>query len=90
MSKKKMGNKPFAAIWGTVLAILLIAIVVANYFGNKYQTLITRSLGHSTSKVVVTGEKGDSEYFKSDYASHDELVAHQAEFSRQLEGEASC
>ena len=87
MQKKKMGNKLFAGIWGTVLAILLIGIIVANYFGNKYQTLITRSLGHSTSKVVTTGESGDSEYFKSDYASHDELVAHQAEFSRQLEGE---
>ena len=85
--KKKMANKTFAAIWGTVLAVLLIATIVGNYFGNKYQTLITRSLGHKTNKVVVTGEKGDSEYFKSDYASHEELVAHQTEFSRQLEGE---
>ncbi len=88
-AKKRMSNRKFAGIWGAVLAILLIAVIVANYFGMKYSAIVTRSLGHSTSKVVVTGETGDSEYFKSDYASHDELVAHQAEISRQMVAEGA-
>ena len=89
MATKKMGNKAFAGIWGTVLCILLIAVLVGNYFGMKYATLITRSLGHSSSKVVTTGEVGDSDYFTSDYASHDELVAHQIDVSKQLVAEGS-
>ena len=82
-----MSNKSFARIWSIVLVLLLIATLVANYFAMKYSTIITRSLGHSTSKVVASTEPGDSEYFKSDFASHDELVAYQKEFSRQLVGE---
>ena len=87
-AKKKMSNKAFGGIWYTILAILLIAALVANYFAMKYSTIITRSLGHTTTKVVTTAAgTGDNEYFKSDYASHDELVAHQTEFSRQLVAE---
>lgn len=87
-AKKRMGNKAFAGIWETVLAILLIAVLVGNYFAMKYTTIITRSLGHTTTKVTTTGDgSGDNEYFKSDYASHDELVDHETEFSKQLVAE---
>ncbi len=87
-AKKRMGNKAFAGIWGTVLAILLILVLVANYFAMKYTTIITRSLGHTTTKVTTTGDgSGDNEYFKSDYSSHDELVDHETEFSKQLVAE---
>ena len=86
-TKKKMGNKAFAGIWGSLLAILLIAVIVGNYFGMKYSTLITRSLGHSSSKVVTTGATGNSDYFTSDFASHEELIAYQADVSRQIEAE---
>lgn len=87
VGKQKMGNKPFAAIWGSVLALVLIVVLVANFLGNKYETLITRSLGQTTTKVVATETKGDNEYFKSDFATHDEMVAHQTAFSRDLEAE---
>ena len=42
-AKKRMSNKAFAGIWGTVLAILLVAVLVGNYFAMKYTTIITRS-----------------------------------------------
>lgn len=87
-AKKRMGNKAFAGIRGTILAILLIAVLVGNYFAMKYTTIITRSLGHTTTKVTTTGEEsGDNEYFKSDYTSHEELVEHETEFSKQLVAE---
>ena len=87
-AKKRMSNKAFAGIWGTVLAILLIAVLVGNYFAMKYTTIITRSLGHTTTKVTTTGDgSGDNEYFKSDYSSHEELVDHETEFSKQLVAE---
>ena len=87
MSKKKLSNKAFARVWSAVLALLLIVTLVGNYFAMKYSTIITRSLGHSTSKVVVSTEPGDTEYFKSDFASHEELVARQKAFSRELVAE---
>ena len=87
-TKKRMSNKAFGGLWYTILALLLIVALVANYFAMKYSTIITRSLGHTTTKVVTTADAGgDNQYFKSDFASHEELVAHQAEFSRQLVGE---
>ena len=87
-AKKRMSNKAFAGIWGTVLAILLIVVLVGNYFAMKYTTIITRSLGHTTTKVTTTGDgSGDNESFKSDYSSHEELVDHETEFSKQLVAE---
>ena len=87
-TKKRMSNKAFGGLWYTILALLLIVALVANYFAMKYSTIITRSLGHTTTKVVTAADAGgDNQYFKSDFASHEELVAHQAEFSRQLVGE---
>ena len=86
--KKKMSNKAFGGIWYTLLAILLIVTLVANYFAMKYTTIITRSLGHTTTKVVTTSAStGDNQYFKSDYASHEDLVAAQKDFSKQLVAE---
>ena len=55
-TKKRMSNKAFGGIWYTILAILLIAALVANYFAMKYTTIITRSLGHSTTKVITTSD----------------------------------
>ena len=87
-AKKRMSNKAFGRLWYTLLALLLIVTLVANYFAMKYTTIITRSLGHTTTKVITTTDSaGDSQYFKSDYANHDELVAHQTEFSKQLVAE---
>ena len=87
-AKKRMSNKAFAGIWGTVLAILLIVVLVGNYFAMKYTTIITRSLGHTTTKVTTTGDgSSDNEYFKSDNSSHEELVDHETEFSKQLVAE---
>ena len=87
-TKKKMSNKALGGLWYTLLAVLLIVALVANYFAIKYSTIITRSLGHTTTKVVTTAASGgDNQYFKSDYASHDELKAAQTEFSKQLVAE---
>ena len=73
-AKKRMSNKAFGRLWYTLLALLLIVTLVANYFAMKYTTIITRSLGHTTTKVITTTDSaGDSQYFQSDYASHDEL-----------------
>jgi beta-glucosidase len=89
-SKKKMSNKSFSVLWGAILAVFLVVIIVANVMLEKYATIVTRSLGQTTSKIVTTGEStGDSEYFKSAFASQDELVDYETQVSEQIEQEGS-
>lgn len=87
--KKKMGNRLFAGIWGSLLAILLIAIVIGNFVAMQFQTLITRSLGHETSKTVGMDTSGESDYFPSEFSSEEELIAHETEVSQQIEAEGA-
>lgn len=88
-SKKKMSNRAFSILWGSVLAILLVAILVANIALEKYRTIVSRSLGQSTSQVVSTGEDTDSDYFTSAFDSQEDLIAYETEISQQLEAEGS-
>ena len=85
--RKKMGNKLFAGIWGTVLALLLAVITVANVLLMQYSTLITRSMGHETIATVNLDTSGKSDYFKSSFASDEELLAYETQLSQELEAE---
>ncbi len=86
-TKKRMSNKLFAGIWGTLIAIILIALIIGNYFAQKYKTIITQSLRHPTSEIVNFDETGASDYFTSDYDSEEALYAHEKEISEQVEAE---
>ena len=77
-----MGNKLFAGIWGTVLALLLAVITVANVLLMQYSTLITRSMGHETIATVNLDTSGKSDYFKSSFASDEELLAYETQLTR--------
>lgn len=84
-----MSNKLFAGIWGSVLAILLVALIVANCVALQYATIITRSLGHDTVETVNMDTSGASDYFTSDYSSQEELLAHEVAISQQIEAEGA-
>jgi beta-glucosidase len=86
---KKMSNKLFAGIWGGVLAILLVALIVANCVALQYATIITRSLGHNTVETVNVDTSGASDYFTSDYSSQEDLLAHEVAISQQIEAEGA-
>lgn len=85
-AKKKMSNKVFAGIWGTVLVVLVAVIVTANIVLMQYSNLITRALGHDTIATTGAGSD-DSTYFASDFASDEELLAHETDISQQIEAE---
>ncbi|MDO4648777.1 MAG: glycoside hydrolase family 3 C-terminal domain-containing protein [Eubacteriales bacterium] len=90
MEKKKrkgLSNRVFAGIWGTVIAVVLIALMVGNYFAMTYKTIITQSLRHPTTKYINFDESGESDYFVSDYNSEEELFEHEKEISEQIEAE---
>ena len=75
MKKTKAVGK-FPVLW-TILSvlcvILLIASIVGNVVASQYASVINIYLGAETTKIVSTGDAGDSEYFKSDYESMEEL-----------------
>ena len=75
MKKTKSVGK-FPVLW-TVLTVLCVVLMIVGIVGNviasQYASVINIFLGVETTKIVSTGEAGDSEYFKSDYESADEL-----------------
>lgn len=85
--RKKMSNKLFGGIWGSLLALLMAGIITINVVLLKYSSLITRSLGHQTVATVNLDNSGDSDYFKSAFATEADLLAHETEISRQIEAE---
>lgn len=85
--RKKMGNKLFAGIWGSVLALLMVGIITVNVILMKYSSLITRSLGHQTVATMDIDTSGESDYFPSAFSSEADLLAHETDISQQIEAE---
>lgn len=87
--KKRMRNGLFAGIWGAVLAILLIAVIVANYFALSYSSIISSYFGHETFRVVQPegSEPEDSEYFSREFLSSEDMMAASIELAEQIEAE---
>ena len=83
--RKKWSNKLFAGLWGAVLAIVLVALIIANVVALNYATIITTYFGHTTSKV----ENGNDSaiYYESDYASDEDLYQAGLEMCETVEGE---
>ncbi len=76
-AKKKMSNKLFAGIWGSLLCVLVVAVIVANVLLMQYSNLITRVMNHTDTITVKKSEvnanadvlEEDNIYFKSDFAT---------------------
>ncbi len=94
-AKKKMSNKLFAGIWGSLLCVLVVAVIVANVLLMQYSNLITRVMNHTDTITVKKSEvnanadvlEEDNIYFKSDFATEEELVAYQTRISQEIEAE---
>lgn len=94
-NRKKMSNKLFAGIWGSVLAVLLAVLVAANALLLQYSNLITRVMNHTDTITMKRTEadpdaeviEEDNIYFKSDFATEEELVAYQTKVSQDIEAE---
>ena len=75
MAKKKLGNVPFAIVWGTVFVVIAAALIVGNVLANTYASIISLTLGHETSRIEATSgaEQQDTQYFKSSYTDEQKL-----------------
>ncbi len=71
--KKKYGNKKWIAT-SILSVILIIGMVVASVVTANYEQVINIALGTETTKVESDpNDTSDTEYFKSDYSSMEEV-----------------
>lgn len=89
MSKKK----PKVKLW-SALTVLTAAATIASFVGgsiaSRYTTTINVALGTDTYKIIKGEDAGDTEYFKSDFASDEEREAYEAELCAQVEAEGAA
>ena len=73
-----------------VFSFLLCVLLIASYFAVTYETLVNSFLGVTTS-VIIKDENvdEDTEYYKSQFDSSEELAKWQKELCEQIQGEGS-
>jgi beta-glucosidase len=90
--KETQTKKP-SLVKGTVLtsisAILLVAVIIGNTIAQSSASIINLYLGTTTYKMVKGNSNEDTEYFKSDFASEEELVAFEEELCATVEAEGA-
>ena len=89
MKKKGTGVKLWSAL-SVVTAILLVAVIIGTSYANRYATTINVALGIETTKIIKGEDSGDTEYFKSDFASEDERVKYEEELCARVESEGAA
>ena len=91
MAKKKKGNG--VALWGSltgVTAVLTAGAIVGTTVANHYTTTVNNYLGAATYKIIKGEATGDTEYFKSDFASDEERAAYEDALCAQVEAEGAA
>lgn len=86
--KKKPKVKRWAALTA-VSAVLLAGVTVGTQIAMGYSTVINIALGTSSYKTVKGEETGDTEYFKSQFATEQELIDYEQAICEAVEGEGA-
>ncbi|WP_062051542.1 glycoside hydrolase family 3 C-terminal domain-containing protein [Bacillus sp. JCM 19034] len=79
-------SKPVAITIYVISFLLLVGLAVGNYYADKYSQIITTYLGHSNSEIVDSDDADtiNSEYYKSDYQSSDEVHEYSAQVGQKI------
>ena len=73
-----------------VTAVLTAGAIVGTTVANHYTTTVNNYLGAATYKIIKGEEAGDTEYFKSDFASDEERGAYEEALCAQVEAEGAA
>ena len=94
MAKQKDGTrKPRVGLWTALTAlcaILVVALIIGNVIANSYATTINVALNVETYKIISADTDEDTEYFKSDFSSDEELAAYEEALCAQVEAEGAA
>ena len=73
-----------------LIAVVVCALGVGNYFAAKYAPIINTFLGTKSYEVRETGDGAeDTEYYKASYASEEERLAADSAAAQQVMGEGA-
>ena len=87
---KIIRNTRLWSILAGVCCILLCIVLVGTHFANSYASMINKQFGISTSVVIKNEDTDeDTEYYKSNFESDEELTQWQIELCEQIQGEGS-
>lgn len=86
MKVKKRISKVKVIIAYVVCTVIVIGLVIGNYYALKYQNLISVYFNQSNQKIV-TAEGENSDYFTSDFDTEEERTAHLQEVGTKIEEE---
>ncbi|MCM8710752.1 glycoside hydrolase family 3 C-terminal domain-containing protein [Clostridium sp. SYSU_GA19001] len=65
-------SKRTGIILYVVNIVLIIALVISNFYAMAYKQIISIYFGHETNKVVSSDDKAETQYFKTCYSSKEE------------------
>ena len=65
-----------------LIAVLVVALSVGNFFAFKYAPIITTYLGQKSYEVRSGNSEEDTEYYKSDFSSEEERLLADAAAAR--------
>ncbi|MCM3478117.1 glycoside hydrolase family 3 protein [Caldibacillus thermoamylovorans] len=78
-------SKRNAIIAYIVSFVLIVGIVVGDFYAMKYSQIISIHLGQETNKIVKEdGDKADTDYYKSEFTSADELKKQTEEIGQKI------
>ena len=87
---KIIRNTRLWSILTGVFSFLLCILLVGTHFADSYASMINKELGISTSVVIKNEDTDeDTEYYKSNFDSDDELTQWQIALCEQIQGEGS-
>ena len=89
MQKKKMSNRVFAGISTAGIAVVLVAVMVGNYFALTYSSIISSYLGHDTFRVVKADADAtaNTTYYESEYDSAEDFAQASTELAKEIQKE---
>lgn len=89
---KQTSKKPKVVLWSVltgICAVLLVVAIVGTSVAQTYATAINVALQTETHQITGSTDSADAQYFTSNFASPEDLVAHEQELCRQVEGEGA-
>ncbi len=88
-SPKKNGKVVLWSSLTAVVAILLVAAIVGNFVANYFATTLNVTFGITPYQIVKGDSTEDTEYFKSDFATAEELAAYDKLMGTAVEAEGA-
>ena len=89
MSKARMKNRTLMLILIPIMAVVLVGMIVGNYYALIWNTVISRHFNQQTYRTELIDESVeiDDEWFKKDYATEAELTAASGKVAQDIEAE---